>query len=246
MDGIANRASGLRFLWAALCALSAPCVADDDYAVLLESAAAAIEFELSNNWAYTESYLLSERLIVARYDPRRSAGVRWELQSVDGRPPTDEEIGEFRKRRREERPGQSESGSGFDRGQDFAGMIDPDSLSLIRETADHWEFSFVPEEGVYDKWNLLDNLDATLRIARDGPYVEEIRLETSGPFRARFGVKVREFLALAHFGPAAGSGPVVPLNVRVRLSARAFLAFAINETVEASRSDYEYVGTPVE
>ena len=92
-------------------------------------------------------------------------------------------------------------------------MIVPDSLTLIEETDDHWLFSFVPaaEEGD-DNNSFLEYVDATLKISKDGPYVEYIKLENSKPFRPRFGVKVREFLVLIRFGPGLDGGPIVPRN----------------------------------
>jgi hypothetical protein len=207
---------------------------------LLQTAVAAIDYELDNDWAYTETYVVSGQTIIARYDPRRRVGARWEVRSVDGRAPTDDEIAQFLDHRGEDDSG-DDSGSEFDRSEDISELIAPESLMLIEETDDYWLFTFVPGKDVDDDWDLSKYLDATLRISKRGPYVEEVKLESSDPFRPRFGVRVREFLTLLRFGPASDGGPIVPLNVKVRLIARAFLAFGINESIEASRTDYEYV-----
>lgn len=207
---------------------------------MLQTAVAAIDYELGNDWAYTETYVLSGQTVVARYDPRREVGARWEVLSVDGRAPTGDEIAEFLDHRGADDSG-DDSGSEFDRSQDISELIAPESLMLIDETDDYWLFAFMPARDVDDDWNLSQHLDATLKISKRGPYVEEVKLESGHPFRPRFGVKVRKFLTLLRFGPASDGGPIVPLNVEVRLIARAFLAFGINESVEASRTNYEYV-----
>ena len=67
----------------------------EDYAALFEEAAAKIDWNLEESWAFTESRLNDEQEQVARFDPRRSDAEPWELLSVDGRTPTDEERREF-------------------------------------------------------------------------------------------------------------------------------------------------------
>ena len=79
------------------CALLAVADAEavEDYSAIFEKAVDAVDFEFDRSWAYTETQVTSEHVWVGRYDPRRSSNERWQLISVDGREPTEEELEEY-------------------------------------------------------------------------------------------------------------------------------------------------------
>ena len=157
--------------------------------------------------------------------------------TVNGRNSTSEEETEFRAEKANDDPGNDDD----DPGNDVEEMVQMDSLSLIEETDDHWMFSFVPSEDEDDE-GFMDHVDATLKIARNGPYVEFINLKSNKPFRPQFGVKISEFVTRLTFGPAATDGPIVPYSIDIRIKVRAFLVIRVDETMSISFSDYEYVG----
>lgn len=208
-----------------------------DYAALLDDAAAALDDDYMSDWAFTETSADSEITTVARYHPARPGNERWNLLTVNGHPPTDKEVAAFREDKAGEDPGNNDD----DRDNDVEEMVQPDSLSLIEETDEHWLFSFSPSEDEDDE-GFLKHVDATLKIVKHGPYIEFISLRSNKPFKPRFGVKISELVTHLSFGPAAAGGPIVPESVDIRVRARAFLAIGIDETVSISFSDYEYVG----
>jgi len=225
--------------FAALCLVAAAPRAEEDYSALLSRAVDAIDPNADRDWAYTETMTEEGRTTVARYDPRRLSGERWVLESVDGREPTAEEAREFRDDKRNDEP----SDEPRERAE-VADLIGPDSLTLIEETDDHWSFSFEPVGDEDDKnFELLEYIGATLRISKRGPYLEQVKLEADEPFRPRPGVKVREFLTLLRFGPAAEGGPIVPLAADVRIRARAFFVIDVDEVAEIAYSEFEHVGS---
>jgi len=207
-----------------------------EYSALLDEAASALNNDYNKAWAFTETTIESEIKTVARYDPSRFGDDRWDLLTVDGRTPTDEEIVEFT----EDKADETDDGDdgGYDGVHD---MFQPESLSLIEEFDDHWLFSFIPSEDDFED-GFAAFVDGTLKVAKDGPYIESIILQSDKPFKPRFGVKISEFLTRLEFNRAAGTGPVVPVSMDVRVKVRAFLAISVNETISISYSDYEYVG----
>jgi len=210
-----------------------------DYSVLLDEAAAALNDDYYRDWAFTETSVEADVTTVARYDPGRPAGERWNMLSVNGRAPTDEEIADFVDERAEEESG--DYGEDDDSDKDVVEIVQPDSLSLIEEADAYWLFSFVPEEDEDDE-GFLENVEATLKIVKDGPYIESIILRSNKPFRPQFGVKVKDFLTRLEFGPAASEGPIVPISVDIKIKVRAYLVIGIDETISTTFSDYEYVG----
>ena len=212
----------------------------EDYSALLQEATHALDNDFASQWAFTETSIESETKTIARFDPAKPEGERWHLLTVDDRSPTDEEIAEFIEDKQDE-SFNDDSDEQVDSNNGVDNMVEPDSLELIEETDDHWLFSFEPSEDDEDE-KFLKFIDATLRIAKDGPYVEYIHLQSNKPFRPQFGVKVHEFVTRLEFGPAAMGGPIVPLSVDTRIKARAFLVAGVDETFSMLFSDYEFVG----
>jgi hypothetical protein len=209
-----------------------------DHAELIRDAIAALDNDYESYWAYTETTVDSDKTTVARFDPSWDDGSKWVLMSIDGRAPTGNELTEFHAERNAE--------SGADDSDDLnrdgpADLFETDSMSLIEESHDHWLFSFVPSDEEFEE-GFSEHVAGTLRISKDGPTIDVIDLQSKHPFRPEIGVKISDFGTRMTFARAAGTGPVVPVSIDVRIKARAFLAIGINEIVSTRYSDYVYVG----
>ena len=211
--------------------LSGVAQAAADYSAIFEDALRAIDNEYMQSWSYTETSVESDITLVGHYDPRRSSGERWMLLSVDGREPTAAEIEGYADDKADD------NGDADDNGVNT--MVDSESLELLEETNDHFLFSFIPSD---DEEDFLEHLDATVKIIKDGPYIEYIDMHNSKPFRPRIGVKISNIVTRLGFGPAAEGGPIVPRFIDVRIKIRAFLIINVDETISVSYSDYEFVG----
>ena len=208
-----------------------------NHAAILQEAAQAMDDDYMQAWAYTETSIESEEHTVGRYDPRLPVGERWQLLSLNDRQPTTQEIADYA----EGKTGDNGSSSADKGDHDVDDIAESNSLRLIEETDDYWLYSFTPVEDD-DEEEFLKHVDATMKIIKDGPYIEYIDMHSNKPFKPQFGVKVKEFVTRLQFGRASDDGPVVPLSVDVRIKARAFLALGIDEMMSVSFSDYEYVG----
>jgi hypothetical protein len=156
---------------------------------------------------------------------------------LNDRQPTTQEIADYA----EEKADDNGSSSADKGDHDIDGIAESDSLRLMEETDDYWLYSFTPVEDD-DEEEFMKHVDATMKIIKDGPYIEYIDMHSNKPFKPQFGVKVKEFVTRLQFCRASSDGPIVPLSVHVRIKARAFLAIGIDEMMSVSFSDYEYVG----
>lgn len=208
---------------------------NDDHAAILKAAGDALNDDYKQSWSYVETTVESEQTTVGTYDPREAIGERWELVSVDGKPPSEDQVAKFL----EEKANDSDESEDDDDGLDS--IADPESLILIDETDSYWLYSFTPSPDDDDA-DFVKSLNATMKIIKDGPYISIIDMSSEQPFKPQFGVKIKEFSTTMRFGPAAVGGPIVPLSMDVLIKGRAFLAVGINETINISFTDYQFVG----
>lgn len=200
----------------------------DKYDAIFEAALDSVEFDFEERWAYTETRVDSEHVWIARFDPRRSSGERWQIVSVDGREPTDEETEEFLKEKAHDH-----SGSGDKR---IDAMVEKDSVRLIDETSESWLFGFTPE----DDQAVMDSVDATIRIDKKTGQLDYIDMRNHRPIKPGYGVKISKLITRLTFGPAIDGGPVVPLSTQVAVKGRAYLVISFDEEELIRNSEFEY------
>lgn len=209
------------------------------YEALFETAIESITWDIHESWAFTETAAGSDGEFVGRYDPRLPEEARWTLLSIDGRDPTDEESRSYAERKREERDDGDEDGD-----REVNAMVEPGSLALLEETADYWILSFVPTDDDDDEMGrkMLERMDATVKIMKDGHYLEYIDIRNTKPIRPKVGVKMKRFLTRISFGPAVEGGPIVMRAMDVAIQLNAFLVVRIDETQSLRFTDFEYAG----
>ena len=210
----------------------------DSYEALFESALETVAWNAHENWAFTETSSGSDGDFVGRYDPRLPEEERWTLLSIDGRDPTAEESREYAERKR----GENHDGDQEDDGR-IDGMVEPGSLELLEETAAYWLLRFVPtDEGDDDDMGrkMLERMDGTVKIVKDGHYLEYIDIRNTKPIRPKIGVKMKKFLTRITFGPAVEGGPVVMKSMDVAIKLNAFLVVRVDKTESVRFSDFEF------
>ena len=79
--------------------------------------------------------------------------------------------------------------------------VQADTLELIEETDSHWVFSFVPRQDE----DFMSELEATLRIAKDGRHIESLEMTNRGDIDAGFGTTLSNFIV--KLGTELGSAP---------------------------------------
>ena len=202
-----------------------------DYDELFQEALRSVDFEFDRDWAYTETSVDGEQVWVGRFDPRRPAGERWQLLSVDKRTPTPEEIDEYLD--------DKDDDFSDDGDNEIVEMVEPDSVRLLEETDVYWLLAFNPDE---DEEAILKSVEATIRINKAGRYLEYVDVHNRDVIKPAFGVKLTKLITRLTFGPAAEDGPIVPLSTQVEVVGQAFVFFSFDEQELSHNSDFEYAG----
>ena len=205
-----------------------------DYNKIFEQAVAAVDFDFHRNWAYTETRVDAEHVWVGRSDPRRPTRERWQLLSVDDRPPTEAEIKKYRKEKAHEHSGDGK--------HSVTAIVDPDSIQLVEETDGYWLFEFTPD----DEEDIEESVDATLRVNKALGHLEYIDLRNHETVKPAFGVKLSKLVLRLTFAPAADGGPVVPVSTQAEAKGRAYLVVSFDDQEVTRNSDFEYVAADIE
>jgi hypothetical protein len=204
--------------------------ATDDYNEIFEQAVDAVDFDFDKNWAYTETQVGGEHVWVGRHDPRRPSSERWQLLTVDGRAPSDDEIEEYRKDKAHDH-----SNNGEHR---VNALVEPDSVRLIEESDKYWLLSFDPD----DEEEMMGSVDATIRINKADGHLEYIDLRNHSLIKPAFGIRISKLITRLTFGAAVADGPIVPLSTQLEAKGRAYLFVSFDEQELHRNSDFEYVG----
>ena len=224
-----------------LAAAPAPCEpVHETYEALFERAIESIAWDFPADWAFTETESGSDGDFVGRYDPRNPWGERWTLVSIDGREPTPEEARRYADSKRSEDNGDEHENDG-----EIDGMVEPGSLELVEETGEYWLLRFVPTDVVDgDEMGrkVMERMDGTVKIVKDGHYLEYLDIRNTRPIRPQAGVKMKKFLTRMTFGPAVEDGPIVMKSMDVSIKLSAFLLIRVDETQSVRFSEFEYAG----
>jgi len=214
------------------------------YEALFQSAIKAITWDVHEDWAFTVTSSGNDGDSVGRFDPRQPEDERWTLLTIDGRAPTHEESAEYAGHNHHFGDGDSDDDDSDDNAID---MVAPGTLRLVEETDDYWLLSFVPsddddEDGDDVGRKVLESMQGTVKIIKDGGYLAHIDIHNEKPIRPKFGVKMTKFLMHMSFGPIADDGPVVMRSMDFAIKLSAFVLVRVNEADSLAFSDFEYAG----
>ncbi|NOR35938.1 MAG: hypothetical protein GQ577_04245 [Woeseiaceae bacterium] len=203
----------------------------EDYKLLFEDAVEAVDWELEKNWAFTESTLTDGKRWVGKHDPRNNEVDHWTLISVDGRKPNEDELREFAHKKEEHETSDSSQ---------RVNIVDVETIELLEETEEYWLLNFIPDE---DEVEFISNVDATVKISKDGRYLEAIDLRNNADIKPGFGTTISTFIMHFQFGPAIEGGPIVPRNMAIKAKGRALLFIGFDETEIIEYSNFEFAGS---
>jgi hypothetical protein len=192
----------------------------DNYEALFQSAIKAITWDVQEDWAFTLTSSGSDGDRVGRFDPRQPEGERWTLLAIDGRAPTAKESAEYAENDHHFGAGDSDDDDGDDNAID---MVEPGTLRLVGR-------------------KVLESMQGTVKIIKDGEYLAYIDIHNEKPIRPRIGVKMKKFLMHMSFGPIAEDGPVVMRSMNFAIKLSAFVLVRVNEAESMAFSDFEYAG----
>lgn len=191
---------------------------------------------VTGEWAFTRTREDNDGTRVERFDP--AAEPKWQLVSVDGREPTEDELRDYaeeveqRLAREEGRPGDN----------DFEGLAAEDGWERLEEDGERVTWRFRPAAGATDREGVAKHLQGELTILKSVPYVESFRLYNNEPFRAKVIAKIERFdtrIEMIRLDRRAY------MPVRVSTEVRGGAAFglkSIERDILLTYSDFRYAG----
>lgn len=186
-------------------------------------------------WTYTRTLKSDGRTLVDRHDPALPGEEHWQLVSVDGLPPSEEDWREYRDKRANHADDKREGRYSID---DLAAMLKPGSLQLLATQGATRVFSFALQSPDGRREKLFAGLQGEMSLRTDSgqPFIEQLRIWSGQPVSPALGVKVSEFRFAMRF---ADHGPfVVPVELDLELEGRAFWFKDLGNQYQAAFSDH--------
>lgn len=166
------------------------------------------------SWAYTLTTVRNNRAITERYDPTRPPAGKWSLLEMDGRPPSAAEQEKYLRART--------TGPGGTQANFTRADIDPGSLTLVQEDADHAEFTAAFREAATGADKMLGHLTLRLKVDKHRPHIVSYALELKEPYSPVLGVNMNELRVEVRFSPPAEGRPSLPLAMTSHFAGRIF------------------------
>jgi hypothetical protein len=206
---------------------------------VMEAVARFLRTDLEQ-WRYRRSASYRETVRVDRHEPTRPGAEHWQLVSIDGREPTEEEWEEYRDDRADH------SGDGSERlGGDYvASIVIPGSMR--REPAaqglELWSFRLQSPDGRFER--SYERMRGDLRLVRDehGVYADRVRVWNERPFRPFLGVRMDRLFLDFRFVPEQEH--VLPVAVEMELEGRALWIKEVGRRISVRMSGFELVSPP--
>jgi hypothetical protein len=203
---------------------------------LVEQSIGTIEKIDVDAWSYTMTSIRGGKKTVERHDASKPQDGRWQLLLKNGESPTADEIEEYRKAKADQ--GERRKRRGRRDSTEVRGMIDPTSVSLVREDDARATYSFRMRAEDDEGRRIAEHVAGTLVVAKDVPYVERLEMRSSGEIKPMTGVRLDEFAMTLRFTHDAESGSTLPLSMTSRVKGRAFLVREIDEDISITYADY--------
>lgn len=171
--------------------------------------------EVPKNWAYTLTTEGKDRKTTERFDPSRPSTEQWTLLSLDGHSPTAGDLEKYFKYKASQTPGAMQAT--FHKSD-----IEPGTVKLIREDADHAEFVCGFREQSAQGDRMLGHLHLLLTVNKREQYVEKFSLNLNAPYSPILTVKMNELLVAMNFTPPKDLLPSLPSQSSSHFAGRIF------------------------
>ena len=211
--------------------LALPALAEISHHEQVAAAIAALDAaDMDGRWLFTMTLKQDDELSVVTHDPKRGGYEVRQLESVNGEPPTDKQLNDFRdeevKRLDEHDPETA----------NYAYLVDLDSLELEGSEGDQLTFSFAPRVKEFDE---ADKLRGTLRLNNATGQVEQLLIRNSGELSPAFSVTVSHYILSFKFVDVNGTRLLGGMTTEARGKAGFLKSF--DSGVEVSFDNYQAV-----
>ena len=186
--------------------------------------------------AYTTTATSSEYPGETRIE-RFSPGNGWELQAVNGEPPTPRALKEYAKDA-DDRSRQRQQPADLD----FASMVRPDTARVVEEDATSIVFAFTPDSPDAGRGRaMMGKMSGRLTVAKSGLRPLHYVAELTAPTSPMPGMKFESFRQEMTFAlePTAGASLVASMDFAMQ--GTAFVFRKVNSQAHIEASDYDCV-----
>lgn len=192
------------------------------------------------DWHYTRTRESEEGSLTDRHDPDLPGEAHWQLVSVDGRAPTEDEVRDYEKDRadhsdREQRASRAE----------MLQVLAPGSVELLDASGEVHRYAYRLRSPDGKRERVYAALEGELEVvdAAGGPWVREVRLWNTDILRPILGVRIDT--ADLRFEFAVQDGWVLPVAVEASWDGEFLMLKELGTDLRFTLSDFRRVDTPV-
>jgi hypothetical protein len=193
---------------------------------------AATELE---RWAYTRTMKADGRIVIDRHDPDLPGEEHWQLVSVDGMAPSEEDWRDYR-RKRADHSEAKKSERRYDI-SDLATMLVEDSLQAVGRDGQAHTYRFLMRSPDGKREKLYAGLtgEFTLNRSSSRPFIERVRIWSDGPISPALGVRLESFGFEMRFNDHGDH--VLPETMDLSLEGRAFVFKDLDNEFQVAFTD---------
>ncbi len=192
------------------------------------------------DWHYLRTRESEEGTVVDRHDPTLPGEQHWQLVSIDGRAPTEQERRDYEK----DRADHTDAEERADR-DNWLRVLAPDSIRLVEEDGDRQRFAYDLQSPDGKRERVYEALEGEVLVeAGSSPWVREVRLWNRETVRPYLGVRIDE--ARLNFAFVIQDDWVLPERIEARWSGEILRLKSIGDALQFRLSDFRHVTTPAE
>jgi hypothetical protein len=189
--------------------------------------------EVPPHWAFSLTTVQEGRRTSEHFDPSKSPTGQWSLLETEGRKATPQDTEKYFRYKASRVPGPIKAT--FHKND-----IEPGTLQLVRENADHAVYHCTFREVSSNGDKMLGHLSLLLTINKHLGYVERYRMALDAPYSPVFSVKMNELVVTMDFSPPRAARPSLPTRSSSHFAGRIFL-IPTGENITYRYFDYMHV-----
>jgi hypothetical protein len=192
-------------------------------------------------WHYLRTRHGEERVIVDRHDPTQPGEAHWQLVSIDGREPTEDERRDYDKDRADHSDADERANN-----EDWVKVIVPDSVRLLATEGDARRFGYRMQSPDGRREELFAGLEGDLVVVDDADpaWIREVRLWNTETLRPALGVRIDAVKLIFRF--TRQGGWVVPTELQARWEGEFLMLKDIGDELRFTLADFRHRDTPAE
>lgn len=211
------------------------CFAEVDYKNMVRNSIETVDAN-RDAWAYRMELTDSESTRVIEHNPSLEPSRRWQLVSIDGQPPTEQQLEEHRERWVQDDA--DSIGQEMRKEYSLGEIVDLDSLALRSETRDHYVISFQPT--IKDLKDETRKLEGKLFIDKETEKLDFLSITNKGSLSPAFSVSIDDFNLFFSF--AVVEDTLFPREVKTDIEGTALFFKNFERHSSQEYSDFRFVG----